>query len=246
MKRSYMRGCGTSAGALSGKGSAAGKTRGDAEVKGEAMTRCSLSQTPLAEGDVRVDPHGRLYSAAAAVQELVRLRSSSEQSGWVVKSSKHLHAIDWSPTLSCYLTGTALLSGIVPCYLVVTGPNAGSCVTAAAIKEMGREIVEGGTVKLLQSEEEAKETDERLEAERARKEAKKRKKKGKGGGDKDVEEPQPQKKKKKSQPAAPLPPPAAPSAALTSKATSSIFHSSADVKAQGANDLFACSGGRRF
>jgi len=244
VKRSYMRGCGTAVGAATGKGSGAGKLRSDAEVKAEAMGRCALSQEELKEGDVRVDPYGRLYSAKAAVEELIRLREAGEASDWVVKGSKDLKELAWSKDLCCYLTNTPLLSGVVPCSVILSGPNKGKCVTASALKEMGSEIVEGETMKLLQNEEEREATDVRLREERERKERKKRKKEAKEGkGDEGGE-----RKKKKAKPAgAPAARPLVASATTTtSSAASSIFHSSASVAKQDANDLFACSGGRRF
>ena len=246
VNRKYMRGTSTSLEAKTGRGSASHKVKSTVEERKECMTTCKLTGVQLKEGEVKCDPLGRFYDSSAVVEELLRLRQTGETRDWPIASLSDLTTVSWSPTMSCYLTGSSVMTGSIPCYVVGSGPQSGSCITVQAVKEMGEEIVEGKLIKVMADEEESKVIMDKLEEERRAKREKKEKKKKKKKREKDggaEEERKPKKIK-----AAPAQAQAAKKDATKgmSANVASMFHSSEDSKKQNANELFAQTGGRRF
>ena len=72
VNREFMRGTSTSAGAKSGMGAAASRTRPQSEVRVERLTTCGISGQALGEGVVVGDCMGNLYLKEEIVKFLIR------------------------------------------------------------------------------------------------------------------------------------------------------------------------------
>ncbi|GMH73706.1 hypothetical protein TL16_g06261 [Triparma laevis f. inornata] len=244
VNRKYMRGTSTSLEAKTGRGAASHKVKSVVQDRLETMTTCKLTGEQLKESAVKCDPLGRFYDSSAVVEELLRLKQTKETRDWPIQGLSDLTTVNWSPTMECYLTGSSVMTGSIPCYIVSSGPQSGSCITAQAVKEMGAEIVEGDLIKVMADEEESKTIMDRLTEERhvkqQKKDKKKKKKREKEGHD--SEKPAP----KKIKPAPKPKPKPADATKNMSANVASMFHSSEDSKKQNANELFAQTGGRRF
>ena len=274
VNREFMRGTSTSAGAKSGMGSAASQTRPASEVRKERLTTCAVSGRNLTEGEVVVCDLGGIYLKEEILSWLLR-RAEGKRSGkgeestdlqWI-RGLKDLYPLQLP--LVCTVTGSDLLNTSVSYCIVVKG-GGGDVVSEKAVKQMGLDgvVPEGGRlVKLGPTEEEKREIWEEVEGRRREeKEEKKRRKEGKGEGKKRKKEKEGgggkgEKKKKKNATAAvvsagsagaigagarSLTSLASSSRKETSAAVSSMFHDSNKDKGGNGNDLFACTGGRRY
>jgi hypothetical protein len=169
--------------------------------------------------------------------------------------------------LKCSVTGESIIHSSVS-YLLVGGSTPGTCVSDKALKQMGIESVTSGgrMVKLCPSEDEIrgiwedeeKRRGEEKERKRKKKEGKKEGKKRKGEGEqknKRKGEGEDEGKVKKAKTTAAAGQTVAKAAenmakakgGTKSEAVRSMFHDSGDRKDRtSGNDLFACSGGRRY
>jgi hypothetical protein len=217
--RKYMRGAGTANHTADGASSKQQQEASAKEVQQELMSVCYLTKAPLnfKKQQIVADPYGRLYNKEAAVEALLRRKTSSDEV--VNELGSHIRGLKDLVTLNVELSSSndndaipicpvtsVELNGVNPAVLLPHVKDGGVNVLAErSIKEMGKEALreEYGdldhVIRLAppprMMEEIIKKVQEQHDLEKAAKLAKKKKRNKSGDDDEEARK----KKKKKLQ-----------------------------------------------